>query len=85
MDGCGSDQTGGASGKAAKPRNRGQCVTVRSYVVDEVGQTASAYIHAVFHVLNSHILCILPTARICVFCKQHNTDCVCNDDVMCAV
>jgi hypothetical protein len=59
MNGYRSDPTGGASGKAAKPRNRGQCVTVRSYVVDKVGQTASAY----------RTLCSVNSIKLTVFVK----------------
>jgi hypothetical protein len=51
--------------------------------VNEVGQNASAY--PVLDVMNGHIPCMLPTERICVFCKQHYLDSPCNGDVLCSL
>ena len=57
----------------------------RSYVVVEVGQTASAYLHCVRRHDRSHPLHVALTARICVFCEQHYPDRPCNGDVPCSL
>jgi hypothetical protein len=86
MDGSRSDQTVGASGKAAKPCHIGQCVCVCDCLTLWMKLAKLLLLtHTAFHVTNSDTPSISPTDRIYVYCQQHYHDSLCNGDVLCSL